>query len=298
MLSRLPATAWAVLSVALLAEPLASQIPSAEEALVLPSPDSSLQANLDRVLAREPYRSLVRRGSLSVSLLDMSSGEGLRYAAADDDHMRYAASLPKIAIMLAVFARIDDGALEYTPELKAKLEAMIRRSSNRVSSELITLVGFETIEEVLRDPHYELYDPDREGGLWVGKGYGGLGVWRRDPLSNLSHGATTRQVTRFLAMMELGQLVSPWASGEMKNILSNPAIEHKFVLGLRQARPQSRIFRKSGTWQRWHADAAVVERGGRKYVAVALLETERVGVLARLIVDLDDVIFGRLGTSP
>ncbi len=99
-------------------------------------------------------------------------------------------------------------------------------------------------------------------------------------------------------MMELGQLVSPWASGEMKNILSDPGIEHKFVLGLRQARPMSQIFRKSGTWQRWHADAAVVERAGRKYVAVALLESERTGVLARLIVDLDDVIFGRLEASP
>jgi beta-lactamase class A len=96
-------------------------------------------------------------------------------------------------------------------------------------------------------------------------------------------------VARFLVMLDRGELVSPWASGEMKAIMAHPAIHHKFVLGL-DARPDSRIFRKSGTWRNWHADAAIVERDGKKSVAVALLETSATGILAQLIVKLDDLI--------
>lgn len=102
------------------------------------------------------------------------------------------------------------------------------------------------------------------------------------------------QVARFLVMMDQGRLVSPWASAETKSIMGKPAINHKFVRGL-ASRPRSRIFRKSGTWERWHADAALVERDGRKYVAVALLEAPKGvsggDVLSSLIVRLDDLIF-------
>jgi beta-lactamase class A len=86
----------------------------------------------------------------------------------------------------------------------------------------------------------------------------------------------------------------------MKSILSRPSIHHKFVRGLETSRPGSVIYRKSGTWQNYHADAALVERDGRTYVAVALLEsptTSTQGVLASLIVRLDDLVFGRSITA-
>ncbi len=259
--------------------------------LVLPRPDSALQTGLNRVLHDPSFKNLVEQGNLSVALVDMSNPERLRYAARNDNRMRYAASLPKIAIMLGVFDQIEQGNLEYTPKLKKKLERMIRYSDNPASSELIERIGFDNIANTLRDPRYELYDPDRAGGLWVGKDYGGpLGYWERDPINNISHGATARQVARFMVMLERGSLVSPWASKEMKEIMGHPAIHHKFVLGL-DARPRSRIFRKSGTWKNWHADAAIVERDGKKYVAVALLEsTAAKGVLSKLIVRMDDLI--------
>ncbi len=281
-----------VASAPLAAQSLAADGETAVTTLVLPDRDVRLQAALERSMQAEPFRSLIRRGRLSVALVDLSEPGALRYAAIDDDRMRYAASLPKIAIMLGVFDQVEQGELEYTPELRGKMERMIRNSDNRISSELIRLVGFENIAASLRDPHHELYDIDRQGGLWVGRGYGGLGVWRRDPLANLSHGATARQVARFLVMMEQGTLVSPWASREMKSIMGDPAIEHKFVLGLRRQYPLSRIFRKSGTWRDWHADAAVVERAGKKYIAVALAETSQSNVLSRLIVRLDDLVTG------
>ncbi len=266
--------------------------------LVLPQKDSTLQAALRAALVEPPFKSLVANRRLSIAFADLSQPGVIRYAGVNDDYMRYAASLPKIAIMLTVFDQLDKGMIEYTPELRRQMERMVRKSANRESSELIKLVGFENIARTLEDPRYELYHENRQGGLWVGKDYGGdLGRWKRDPLHGISHGATARQVLRFLVMLDRGELVSPWASAEMKQLMSRPEIKHKFVLGL-ATRPRSQIFRKSGTWKEWHSDAAIVERGGKKYVAVALMESSRKGVLARLIVKLDDIIFSPATATP
>jgi beta-lactamase class A len=179
--------------------------------------------------------------------------------------------------------------------MRGRLELMIRNSDNRTSSELISVVGFQNIARVLEEPRHQLYDRSRRGGIWVGRGFGsGVGLWRRDPLANSSHGATARQAARFFVLLERGELVSPWASAEMKSILGDPALHHKFVLGLERTHPDSRIYRKSGSWQNYHADAALVERDGRKYVASVLLESPTLssqGVLASLIVRLDSLIF-------
>lgn len=262
--------------------------------LVLPSPDPALQEGIEAILRQPAYRRLVQQGRLSVSLVDLTDPHDMRYAGVDDTRERYAASLPKIGILLGLFDQIDRGRLTYTPDLKRKMEGMIRRSDNALSSELIRRIGFPAIAQALRDPRHRLYDESMGGGIWVGRGYGGVvGLWRRDPVGNQSHGANTHQTARFLVMMDRGELVSPWASSQMKEIMGRPAIHHKFVRGL-EARPNSVIYRKSGTWKQWHADAALVERDGRKYVAVALLDSPNQAgssVLANLIVRLDDLIF-------
>ena len=267
----------------------------------LPAPDVSLQMGLTAILNEGPYQRLIRERRLSVALVDITDLDRPRYAGYDADRMRYAASLPKIGILLGVFDQVERGRIRYTPELRGRLELMIRNSDNRTSSELIRLVGFQNIARTLQDPRYELYDRDRRGGIWVGRGFGsGVGTWQRDPLSNISHGATARQAARFFVLLERGELVNEWASSEMKSILSEPAIHHKFVLGLENEHPDSRMYRKSGTWRNYHADAMLVERDGRRYVAVALLESptnSTQGVLASLIVRLDDLIFGRRAAS-
>jgi len=261
----------------------------------LPQPDSALQAGLMSVLNRPPYRRLINERRLSVALVDITDPDDVRYAGHDADHMRYAASLPKIGILAGFFDAVDQGRIRYTATHRGRLERMIRNSDNRISSEMIRLVGFQNIARTLQDPRFELYDRKRQGGIWGGRGYGSnVGLWRRDPQSNISHGATARQAARFFVMVDRGELISPWASSEMKSILGEPAIHHKFVGGLEGARPGSRIFRKSGTWQNYHADAAIVERDGRKYVAVVLFEartTSSDGTLSSLIVRLDDLIF-------
>ena len=78
----------------------------------------------------------------------------------------------------------------------------------------------------------------------------------------------------------------------MKAILGRPALQHKFVKGLIDYHPDSRIYRKSGTWREWHADSAIVERDGRRYIAVAIARSRIGGEwLSRLIVALDDIVF-------
>jgi beta-lactamase class A len=169
---------------------------------------------------------------------------------------------------------------------------MIRNSSNHAATEILNKVGKAYLADLLQSPRYRLYDPERNGGLWVGKEYSKSGTWKRDPLHNLSHGATALQVARFYYLLQTGRLVSPELSRQMKTILGNPAIEHKFVKGLKSVHPESRIYRKSGTWRQYHSDSAIIEHDGRRYIVVALAKSPRGGKwLADLIVAMDNLVF-------
>ena len=137
-------------------------------------------------------------------------------------------------------------------------------------------VGKERLLEILQSDLYHLYDPDVNGGLWVGKEYGKSSAYKRDPLHNLSHGATPMQAARFYYLLETGQLCNPKLTAEMKDMLGNPGINHKFVKGL-AGFPDAKIYRKSGSWSKWHADSAIVEARGHKYIVVALAEDSRGG---------------------
>lgn len=229
---------------------------------------------------------------LGVALVDVTDLRRPRVAALNGDAMFYAASLPKIAILLAAFERIRAGQLELDEETWAQLVRMIRLSSNADSTALMHKVGKPFIAEVLVSPRYRLYDPARGGGLWAGKDYAKQGVWRRDPMRHLSHGATAMQVSRFFYLLQAGELVSPAASREMKRILGDTYIDHKFVAGLKAAHPGAAIYRKSGTWQHWHADGALVERpDGVAYIAVGLAESPRGGEwLPHIILAMDRLL--------
>ena len=55
--------------------------------------------------------------------------------------MMYAASLPKIAVLLAALESFEDGTLKATPEMDSDLVEMIRRSDNAAASRVIERVG-------------------------------------------------------------------------------------------------------------------------------------------------------------
>jgi beta-lactamase class A len=262
----------------------------------VPTADPKLQSSLEEVLGGLGLKGVVQDRRLAVSLMDISDPRRPRYAGLNDRQMMYAASLPKIAIILAGFEAIRNGLLQYTPAVKQMFTNTIRFSSNSDASKAIKAVGFDYIAKVLTSPIYRLYDPLLNGGLWIGKAYGGEGAgeyWKRDPLSNLSHAATALQVTRFFWLMDQGRLVSPEYSAEMKEIFSKPGIHHKFVKGL-EALGGREIYRKSGSWQDAHCDAALVEHNGKRYIAVALMKDAKGGeVLPKLIQKLDGLVVAR-----
>lgn len=253
--------------------------------------DSDLQQRLEKSLARLKLDRAAAGGELAVALVDITDPAAPRLAMVNGDRMMYAASLPKIAILFGAFERIARDELTFDGRLRAALTNMIRFSSNRAATEVLNLVGKPFLARLLQSPAYRLYDPDRGGGLWVGKDYGKAPAWQRDPLHHLSHGATAFQVARFYYLLETGRLVSPEMSREMKQILGNPGIRHKFVKGLAQTSPDARIYRKSGTWGEYHADSAIVEHDGRRYIAVALARSAAGGQwMSSLIVALDGII--------
>ncbi len=257
-----------------------------------------LQHGLEMGLRHIGLADAVKRKSLSIALVDVTDPFVPRLASVNGDEMMYAASLPKIAVLLGAFERINRGEMNFDAKTCDTLTCMIRNSSNRAATEMLNRVGKKFLADLLQSPPYKLYDPAVNGGLWVGKEYGKGQAWKRDPLHHLSHGATALQVARFYYLLQTGRLVSPEVSLEMKAILGNSAIHHKFVKGLEKARPGSKIYRKSGTWRQYHADSAIVERDGRCYIAVALADDPHGGEwLSRLIVALDDLVFS-CQTSP
>ena len=253
--------------------------------------DPRLQKALETRLGSLQLKNATTRGDLSVVVVDITDIYEPRMAYVNPNEMMYAASLPKIAILLGAFEKIADGEMVLDDKTLEKLKLMIRNSSNTAATDILNRVGMDYLAELLQSPRYRLYDPEKNGGIWVGKEYGKAPAWRRDPLHNLSHGATALQVARFYYLLETGQLVSPELSRLMKSILADPAHEHKFVKGLKEAQPDSEIYRKSGTWGPYHSDSAIVEHDGRRYIAVALAKSSQGEKwLQKLIVALDELI--------
>jgi beta-lactamase class A len=233
--------------------------------------DAGLQSGLERVLRKQGLLDDARAGRLAVAVADITSLDRPRVASVNGDEMMYAASLPKIAILLGAFRKAQRQGREFSPRLRDDVERMIRYSSNDAATRVLGWVGREDLLALLQSPDLRLYDPTRNGGLWVGKDYAAGSAFHRDPLHNLSHGATAMQVARFFYMLEAGQLVDAEHSARMKAALGNPGISHKLFKGL-ASRPGAKVYRKSGTWKQFHSDGALVESAGRRMVLVVLAQ--------------------------
>ena len=113
----------------------------------------------------------------------------------------------------------------------------------------------------------------------------------RDPMKTLAHAATALQVARFYYLLYTEQLVTPEYSKEMQEVMSGRHLNHKFVRALRRLAPRMLLMRKSGSWRTYHSDSALVERGGRAYIAVALANDDDGGEwMSQLIVELDGIM--------
>jgi beta-lactamase class A len=255
-------------------------------------PDQPLQQGLEQLVREQGLWGYVESRRLALGLADITDLAAPRYAALNLDHMMYAASLPKIAILLGAYLKIEAGELQLDRQLRGDMEQMIRHSDNPAATRVLERVGRQDLVAILTSERLRLYDPEFNGGLWVGKDYARSGAFLRDPLHHLSHGATVRQVVRFFYLLEKGELVGEPYRGQMKQILADPAIPHKFVAGLKH-RPEARLHRKSGTWREFHADAALVEVGDRRYIMVGLGRHADAGAwLARLAGPMHDLVMG------
>jgi beta-lactamase class A len=252
--------------------------------------DPVLQRSLESTVRDLGLDAEIQGGRLALALVDLSEGARPRLAMLNGDRMMYAASLPKIAILFGAVAEAEAGRMQLDGERLAAMANMIRHSSNIDATRVLNWVGGERLLQLLESPRFGFYDRAEGGGLWVGKGYDSAPAFRRDPVANLSHGATVYQVARLYARLADGRLFEPRFNALMLDALSRPGIRHKFVAGLAE-RPQAVLWRKSGTWQDTHADSALVESGGHRFVMVAIAHSPEGGEwLRRLAAPMHDLI--------
>ncbi len=237
------------------------------------SQDPALQEQFEAALNKEvgqDFWNLVKQQQVGIALVDITERNKPKVAQINGDVMLYAASLPKIAILLGAFVEIERGNMQMDEATKSSLTRMIRNSSNKEATAVLNRVGIENLAEILQSDRYRLYDPSHNGGLWVGKPYGKGKAWQRDPLHGISHGATAMQAARFYYLGATQRLVAPELFPDLVEIMSKPAINHKFVKGLKKANPEAEIYRKSGTWRQYHADSGVVVADDYEYIITAL----------------------------
>lgn len=230
--------------------------------------DASWQRELETLDLRLREKHDMAAEQTAVGVLDLRT---LRLAMVQPDVEFYAASVPKIGILLAYFQLHPEAATNLSASTRRELGEMIKVSSNEMAAKYSQTMGLREIQRVLE--RYGLYDAKRGGGLWVGKHYGKGGERIGSPVGDNSHAATVRQLLRFYLLLEQGKLVSPAASRTMREIFASPEIAHredKFVKGL--AGRDVQVLRKSGWWENWFHDTAIITGPGRHYILVALTQ--------------------------
>ncbi len=236
-------------------------------------PSEALRTQLETALRQRQFDAYLEAEKLAVSLVDLSHNPPHAYAGLNDDRMMYAASLPKIAILLANMNAVAGNRIAWDRELALRLKLMITASSNSDASWATHRVGLQAIADAMQAREYCFYEAGR-GGLWMGKPYAKGGPVLREPLRQLSHAATTRQTARFYALLDAGKLISPHWSQRMLELMSPPLHNHKFVGGIGHAGGVEYRARKSGTWGNFHSDSVLIQHYAKRFILVALSELD------------------------
>jgi beta-lactamase class A len=252
-----------------------------------------LQARLDQALKKEKlWQTLISKRKMAVGLVDLANPVLPRFAQVNGETMTYAASLSKIAILLAAFQGFVDGSLNETPQIQADLIEMIRRSDNFAASRVVAQIGLKNIETVILDRRHRFYNLKKGGGIWVGSSFGGDGQQNPEPLKNLVQAATVNQVCRFYYLLAYGRLITPARSRQMLKILAFPDLHDKFVSMLEGDVPLNRLYRKSGEFRIWYSDSILVwDESWRRYILVSMIEhSQGEQILRNLVPAVEDIL--------
>jgi beta-lactamase class A len=250
--------------------------------------DRVLQGKVEAIDANLRAKYGMTTEQSAVGVMDLRTG---RLAMIHPDRGEYAASIPKIAILLAYFELHPESREKLDPQVRRELGLMIKASSNEMAAKYSRAMGLQAIQRVLNS--YGFYDRTHSG-IWMGKHYGASRERIGDPINDHSHAATVRQLVRFYLLLEQGKLVSPQASKLMQDIFASPDIPHdeiKFVTGL--AGREVELLRKWGSWKDWLHDSGIIAGSGRHYILVALTHHAKGDdYLVDLARTIDDVMRG------
>ena len=112
--------------------------------------DPVLQKGLERCLTALKLNKAAEKKNLSIVLVDITNPDLPRMAYINPNEMMYAASLPKIAILLGAFDRIAKGKMTLDDKTREKLALMIRNSSNQAATEILNEVGKSYLADLLQ----------------------------------------------------------------------------------------------------------------------------------------------------
>src|SRR5438067_13615511 len=126
--------------------------------------DPALQSKIEHIDSELRDKYAMQGDQTAVGVLDLVN---LRLAMIRPDAIEYAASVPKIGILLAYFQLHPQAATNLDPQTRHELGLMAKQSNNEMASKFSHELGLASIQKVLNDDGF--YDEAHGGGIWVGK---------------------------------------------------------------------------------------------------------------------------------
>lgn len=184
----------------------------------------------------------------SWSVYDFS--DGAKLVSINEEAPRQAASMFKPFVALAYFYTVKHGKAKYTPEVRASMERMIRKSSNPDTNGIMQLVsryngdlGPRAVEVVLKQNA-----PDIFRQLHIVEYIPPDGRTYRNQ-------ASARDYSRFLLALWQGRV--PYAA-ELKGLMGLPN-RNRIALGVAGMPQNVRVYHKTGSTARLCGDMGVIE---------------------------------------
>lgn len=236
--------------------PDATQMPPSDppaEAAVSVSPPPETEGMED--LREEAERFIdLRSGEYGVYVKNLKTNEYFEI----NEHPMFSASIIKLFIMSAVYDKINNGELEYTPEIKDTVRIMIEESDNDAANELVTILGNGDI-----DAGFEIENKiSADMGFVNTKQQTDLQDVRTHPAKGRNY-ASPADSGRLLEMIYNKQFYSESISNDAMEFLKNQQSVYKIPAGLPEGVAAAN---KTGEMTGVENDAAIVFTDNCDYI--------------------------------